>query len=339
MEFNLFEFQQQNGVNRIVFQDRIPFKSVVWEEKFNDVGKLQAVFPKTDDAVSKLKVGKLCTLAQGVYNSSNIMYIHSIKITDKEVWVYGAEAKVLWQKKAMMNIADGYGDTSVEARLEDAITTYGSYSFLQDAYFLDLGTANLDTLEYHNVYEFVTKVLGKYSAGWRVSFDEQNGVLNIFAREGVDKSDTVRFATILGNAAKTEYTANNQNYINRVYCVGQSGDDVVIEVFDKTNNDNEIYSAYLDVRSEFPRPDDMTLADYKAALATRAEMSAIARYTQEKIKISDVDASEYGTEYTLGDVVGVVLDDLHTTVNRRVTGITRVLEGNLDRLSIELSAV
>ena len=149
----------------------------------------------------------------------------------------------------------------------------------------------------------------------------------------------MRFATILGNAANTEYTCDNQSYVNRVYCIGKSGDEVIFVYADRPNSDGELYEAYYDVRSDFPKPDNMTLAEYKDALQNRAQMSLVARHMTETVKVSNVDASEFGSEYVLGDIVGVVLDDLNMTVNRRVTGVKRVIEGNLDKLTIELSAV
>ena len=331
--------EYSDNVNRLVFVDRVPFKSVVWEERYNDIGKMQAVFPITADAVSIVKVGRFAVITPTSEFSPRAMYIHSVRITATEVWAYGSEAKCLWQKAGMMNLGDNNGEVTVKTRLESVISTNGNFSFLGLVTFPNLGTGNYDSLEYNNVYEYITKILDSKNAGWGAGLQVQNGTISINARVGVDKSGTVRFGTFLGNAVTAEYTVDNQSYMNRVYAVGQADDDIVVVQVDQTNSDHEIYSAYLDKRLDFPKPEEMTLEDYQDALQTRAYMSVIARHVRETLKISDINAEEYGSEYTLGDIVGVVIDDLNLTAKRRVVAVKRVLEGNNDKLSIELGAV
>ena len=339
MEFNLFKVVNNGTRNIIEFETRLPFESVVWKEKFVEAGTVQAVFAKTDEALALLKVGKFCTLspAQG----ANLAYIHSIKINGDKITVYGSEAKALWKRKGKINLAPE-GTVNITTKIEAALTgAMFTFTFADaDVVIPNLGTANLDALEYTSVYEYVCEVLASASAGWRASLDEQNGTIRIFARKGVDKSDTVQFASIFGNAADYSYTADSSGYANSVTAVGLDGKAIVTETVTRADDTTgETYSAYLDLRTDFPRGADVTLADYKAALRERAQMSLIARYVREKLDVGDVSAEGFGTDYALGDIVAVYIHELGLNVNCRVTSSTRVIEDGLDTTTISLEQV
>ena len=337
MEFNLFKVVNNGTRNVIEFETRLPFESVVWKEKFVEAGTVQAVFAKTDETLALLKVGKFCTLspAQG----ANLAYIHSIKINGDKITVYGSEAKALWKRKGKINLAPE-GTVSRQAKIEAALKS-AMFTFADDDVIIpNLGTANLDALEYASVYEYVCEILESASAGWTASLDEQSGTIRIFARKGVDKSDTVQFASIFGNAADYSYTADSSGYANSVTAVGLDGKAIVTETVTRTGDTTgETYSAYLDLRTEFPRGADVTLADYKAALRERAQMSLIARYVREKLDVGDVSAEGFGTDYALGDIVAVYIHELGLNVNCRVTSSTRVIEDGLDTTTISLEQV
>ena len=337
MEFNLFKIVNNGTRNVIEFETQLPFESVVWNEKFVEAGTVQAVFAKTDEALALLKVGKFCTLspAQG----ANLAYIHSIKINGDKITVYGSEAKALWKRKGKINLAPE-GTVNLTTKIENALTG-AMFTFADaDVIIPNLGTANLDALEYTSVYEYVCEILKSASAGWTASLDEQNGMIQIFARKGVDKSDTVQFASIFGNAADYSYTADSSGYANSVTAVGLDGKTIVTETVTRTGDTTgETYSAYLDLRTELPRGADVTLADYKAALRERARMSLIARYVREKLDVGDVSAEGFGTDYALGDIVAVYIHDLGMNVNCRVISSTRVIEDGMDTTTISLEQV
>ncbi len=337
MEFNVFKIVNNGIRNELEFENRLPFESVVWQEKFVDAGTVQAVFAKTDEALNLLKVGKFCTLTPA--RGANLAYIHSIKVSDDKITVYGSEAKALWKRKGKINLApEGTVDlkTKIEAALTGAMFTFADADVIVPA----LGTANLDALEYESVYEYVCGVLASASAGWAAELSEQSGLVRITVRKGVDKSDSVQFASIFGNAADYTYTADNSGYANAVTAVGLDGAAIVTETVYRANDGTgETYSAYLDLRTEFPREQDVALADYKAALRERAQMSLIARHAREKLEIGDVEAEGFGTDYVLGDIVAVYIHDLGLNVNCRVASSTRVLEDGLDTTTISLEQV
>lgn len=337
MEFNIFKLVKQGKSNRIQFEDKLPFKSVVWEEKFNDIGKVQAVFPKNADTIELVKVGKFCSLTPG--QGANIAYIHSVKITDDEIWAYASEAKALWQKKAWMNANNNYGDVDLQEWIGDVLNKSTRYTFVGDVLVPKLGTANLDALEYYSEYEYIEKVLSLVSAGWYVKLDENLGTLSVYIIKGEDRTATVRFATIFGNAVNYEYTVDDQSYMNRVYVVGLDGENIIYEYVNRDDASGELYSAYLDLRLDYPRPEDMTLEDYREAMRSRGRMSLIARHKREALRVSDVDANEFGVEYKLGDIVEVFIHELGITANMRVTGSRRTIEGNVDATKFELTAV
>ena len=92
MAFNIFE-KQSNGT--LVLSAVLQTSSIVWEEGFNVIGKLQAVLPKSSEALSTVKVGCFAT----VDTSMLMYYIYGIRLTDDELWAYGYECKALLQKQ------------------------------------------------------------------------------------------------------------------------------------------------------------------------------------------------------------------------------------------------
>lgn len=307
----------------------LPYKSIVWEEGWQTSGSAQVVYTKTDYVLDTVKVGRWI----GLDFSHNLMYIHSVKITDTEVWAYGYEAKELLAKCAMPQ-QTAAGTVDIDDAVEDAITTYCPYSWLGAVTGIgNWGTGNLDSLEYTSLAEYIAGCGKLANKGWHLDRNTTNYLLDFKGYGGTDRTTTVRFATTLGNASDVRYTKSNKTYCNKVYAVGTGG---IIESAEESPIVGETYSALLDLRESFPQ-EDMSEADYRAALQSRAYMSLIARHTTEKIEIGDIDTSEFGTAYHLGDIVAVDIPDLNIITQRRVTLARYTVEGGIIKLKLTLS--
>lgn len=337
MEFEILKMEQVGGVNRIFVEEVLPATSIVWEERYNDIGKMQAVFPRTDITVSKIQTGKFA-LVEGTLR---LMYIYGTKVTDTEVWAYGYEAKALLQKQAMMNAGTNDGEVNVSAAVVAALTLYNGLSWCNAPQLYDwsnLGTKNLDGLEYYSVYEYVKKCVALSDSGWEAEY-QYDGTVTLKALHGVDRTNSLVLSTGLGNISGLIYTEDDQSYMSRVYAVGDDDGTNVFVYDEESNPANEIYSAYLDCRLEFPRPEGMTSADYEDALRTRAHMSLIARHAQRKLNIKNVDPDTLGVNLGLGDVLSVQLPELNLTATMRVVCIRRTMENGLASITMELSTV
>lgn len=328
---------QESGVNRIRLETVVPCKSVVWEERYLDAGKMQAVFAKTDTVMDAVRVGKFALID----GTLRLMYIYGIKLTETELWAYGYEAKALLQKCAMMNNGTNDGKADIATKLADAMTLYGQLSYITTWIFPTgtLGTANLDGLEYNSVYDYIRKCLSLNGHGWNAAYMQSSGTVMLTADTGIDQSDYYLFASELGNVSGLSYALDNQSYYSRVYAVGEDNGSTVYVYEEENNPEHEVYSVYLDCRLDFPRPDDMTRADYEDALHTRARMSLIARHEKETLTVKNIDASGYGSLYFLGDIITIAVPEYDVKQKMRIVCVRRTIEGDLEQISMELSAV
>lgn len=316
---------------KIVLTEVLPYQSIVWEEGWQTAGAMQAVFTKTQYVLDAVRVGRW----MGILASRTLMYIHSIQLTDTEVWAYGYEAKALFDKCAMLPLAPA-GEVYVDEAMDAVITANVPYSWLGSGAFGYLGTANLDGLKYSSVGEFVTGCVKLKDKGWYLSYNKTTGNLAAYGRGGADKTATVRFATVLGNASAIKFTKSDKSYCNKVIALGSDG---ITETAQESPIIGETYSALLDLREEYPREQGVTEADYRAALQTRAYMSLIARHTTEKVDIGDIDTSQFGTDYGLGDIVSVDIPDAYMTTTRQVTAVKYTIEGGIVKTELTLKEV
>lgn len=315
--------------------DLLPFTSVVWEDTFDDIGKLQVVFPKSPDAFNRIKVGAF----GGIPQSSSLMYIHSIEYTDSEIWAYGYEAKALLQKMASYPSPIPRGTQSIQTAINNALDYDQKYRYFAKTLTcdFDLGAANLDAMEYYTLYDFLQKTLRLSDAGLMTRYNSRH-TLDIVAVQSQDVSASVKFSPVLGNMSDYQYTIDNQSDIYSVKALGLSADGALIEAmyYGTLPDDNERTSAILDLRSEYPQPEDVSSGDYFESLMTRARMSQIARHINYKLTVKNVDTEQFGTAYKLGDYVGIALPELSVTAKMRVAKATYTCEGTNTKLALTL---
>lgn len=315
---------------KIVPVELLPYKSIVWEEGWQTSGTAQVVFVRNDYVMDAVKVGRWI----GLDFTRVLMYIHSVKVTDAEVWAYGYEAKELFAKCAMTQ-QPAAGSTDIDQAVETAIRAYCPYTWLGQTLIGNWGTGNLGGLEYVSLAEYISGCALLARKGWKLERNNTTNLLDFGDYIGNDKSAAVQFATTLGNARDIKYTKSDKSYCNKVYAVGENG---IIEEAEESPIGGEVYSALLDLRESFPQ-DTMTTFEYREALQNRAYMSLIARHTTEKIEVGDIDTDEFGTTYGLGDIISIDVPDLYLTATRRVTLARYTIEGGSVELKLTLSEV
>ena len=317
-----------NGI--VVPVELLPYKSIVWEECWQKSGSAQVVFSKTDYVLDSVKVGRWI----GLDITKRIMYIHSVKVTETEVWAYGYEAKEMLAKCALLQQAAA-GTVDIATAMETVITNNCPYSWLGTVSVYISDTANLDSLEYLSLADYVAECANLKKLGYYIARNTVTGKLDFRAQQGTDKTDKVHFATTLGNANDIKYTYSDKSYCNVVYAIGENN---IVESASESSITGETYSAILDLRDSFPQ-DTMTTANYRAALQNRAYMSLIARHNTEKIEIGSIDTSEFGSTYGLGDIISIDIPELYLSTSRRVIAAKYTVEGGNIKLKLTLSEV
>lgn len=325
-------YKTENG--KIMPLEVLPYVSIVWEESWQGIGTAQLVFTRTDYVLDAVRVGRWAGITNRTINQ-RLMYIHSVQVTETEVWAYGYEAKALLQKCALLPLSEA-GTVNVATVIESVLTNNVPYSWFDQIHTENTGTANLDGMEYASVADFVAGCAEMKSFGWAVWYNATTSKLDFEIQSGSDKSGTVIFATVLGNTRNTKYTKSDKSYCNTVIALGSDG---IYESAQESPLIGETYSALLDLRAEYPREQGVTEAAYREALQSRAYMSLIARHTTEKVDIGDIDTSQFGTDYDLGDIIAVDIPDLHMTTQRRVMAVKYTIEGGIVKTELTLKEV
>lgn len=333
MAFNVFKLTVNEGTKKFEFLDRISPISVVWQECENDIGRVQAVFVADEHSRELIKEGRYCSLTPA--KGANFARISGVDDSGGELVAYAEEAKEVFRRVGKFNSGKN-GAVDVQTVIPKAIANSGLSFIDTDVIVPYDGTVNLDTMSYSTIYDYIQLINAIKGAGWHCKLEENLGIMSVSIDKGKDKSDYIQFAPIFGNAYDYKYTVDGTHYRNKIIVVGADGDTPVFEEATNALSWHEIYSAYVDVRSEFPRPKDMTLADYRAALRQRAEDELTRHRTIESLIIPDVEAKGFGEDYGLGDIVSVVLPELGMVKKCRVIAFKRTVEGGMDRTTIDL---
>lgn len=321
----------ENGTFKVV--DLLPYKSIVWVTEYLEHGGLQAVFARSDYVLNAVKAGRYAVLD----DDTTIMYIHTVKITPSEVWAYGYEAKYLFDRCAVAGRTFAtFGDTEIGQAISDQITSYCEYSWLGTITVPELGNGNLDSLDYVSLWDFVACSCEIKNAGFKVVYNSTTKKGDVVVYQGQNHSTTAIFSVGLGNFNGATVTDSDADYINTVYVIGENN---VVVVAQRTGFTGEIYSDVLDLRDEYPKPDEMTDAEYEAALEERGNMMLTERIKTRKIELQELDSYNYGITYSMGDIVTIYDPIAGGTVQRRVVAVQRVIEGNVDKIKITLDEV
>lgn len=330
--------------NELRVLDVLPHKSIVWEEKWQDSGSFQAVFTRTPYVLDAVKAGNFVYLS----GRQTAMYIHTVKITATEVWAYGYEAKQLLDKQALLPIENYNTAVNVKILINTIILFYILFPWFDaensKPLIEEVGTTNIDAMEYLSVFQFLHEVGTAKRAGYNLVFNSSATKLLLTFHRGADRTENngagnspVILSEYIGNIKGSAFTQSNKNFINRVIALGTNG---ITEAAGQPEQDEITYSAVLDLRDSFQwDSEEMTEAEYRAALYTRANMSLIARYSTEQIDAGQVDISGFESDYYLGDIVSIKLPDIGVSDEQRVVAAKWTIEGNKTTLALTFKEV
>lgn len=343
----------------------ITFESLVWEERYLETGEMQLVVPETDENVALFQLGR----AVGIGASDTLMYIHTIKYTDKKIWVYGYEIKELLGKMAVlpeseiptgvMTVADRilyvfdelinrpwlWLHTPVDANIPTLWVTDGTASDTEPKS-IDSSTPQDDAFDY---LELMTRFCKAGSSetkcyGLKLIY-LASGKLQIKVYNGTDRSGAVVFSPALGNMGDVEYTVSDEGYYNAVYALSRGLNEQLSWTVSRSIPSGETERGYvLDLRDEYPLTEDMTntaggATEWSRELLNKAKMSRVARHRTKKVKYSTVSSEGYGTDYILGDIVKVVVPRYNIDMEQRIEAVTFTAEYGKTTTQITLDNV
>ena len=339
---NIFLFDVIGG--KFTGKGVLPYKSVVWEMGFVESGALQIVYDRNSETEARVTVGTFARFQDLPWLPQCLMYIHTVKITRDEVWAYGYEAKELL-KKCELRPQPQWGEQNLTDTITDIFVFNVPYSWfmkydgegdLAGLRAADMGEANIGNLDYMNVFEYIAECCKLKGFGFTVDMDlyENVGKAILYIYEADDHTDKARFSPMLGNLDEYTYVVSDKGWHNIVTAIGMDTDGET-EIYEQVTNreqDEEKYSVILDLRTEMPRDEGVSMADYRSALQTRARMSLGQRKTKRIIDVQDSTVAQGALEYNVGWLVKIILPAFGLSVTKVISKVAFIYEKGQSRV-------
>lgn len=311
------------------------FTSIVWSERFNEVGTFTLHFPRF--LIGRVNTASYvrCSPADngGRILCGRIEYLTTADDGDCEMGGHMLEVllqdRIMYGKGTYTGTVSGAALSAVNENLRNnALTTITISS--DSAEIAESVTAGY---EWDSLSDWLYSLLTPYGASYRIELDADTmkPVFRIItgtdltSDANVDAQPAV-FSSSFGNIVLIGLERQSAGMKNVAYVEGADG---TVVTLDKSGGGHvrEIYKKASDIS-----PDDFSSsAAYTAALSVRA--SEVLAKLGEAVYVSaecDADAlPRYGIDYHLGDICDIVDDELCLSFGMRLTAVDTVCEGGM----------
>lgn len=310
------------------------FVSMVYEERYNDVGTAQLVVNKSEFAARLLCPGRFL----GVPGGASLAVIVSVEDREqngaRELWIYANEAKALLNERVCTGRLNGENQ-AVETVLRDAFASSRPPEImaLGDAAGLS-ATTNTD-YTYPQLGELCKTLCAEVDYGWRLRFDRAAKKLRFELYEG-KTATRIKFSERYGNLSGLYRAVSESGYKTVAYVGGEEkegAERVYATAGDGTLTGlarRELFVDASDIKRE-----ELSLEDYTALLIARGNEELAKSIRTDSIEF-EVSPEGFGTDYTLGDRITCVLPEYGLILTVRVVGATWTWEDNRYTLALAL---
>lgn len=307
----------------------LPFRSLVWEESYADAGVFQAVFSKTAKVAAAVNLGSYI----GIPERDTLMVVTGVEERGKEIWVTGAEAKVLLKNRVFIGTIKG---GNVEERLREAFSGVSPLGVILLGDSNEL-TARTDSQSSHvDLFELSQTWCEVAGYGFRLRFNHREQALFYEIYEGEEKPN-VKFSAQYGNVGTITLKMSEADYKN-VAIVGGAGEGderIFITVGDVDSSGLERREMFVDAR-DLQKEEGMTDDEYNALLSARGTERLAEQVQRVEIDVESVSASGFGKDYNLGDKIYVILREFGLYAIMRISAVNFTFENNKKKVSLVL---
>ena len=304
------------------------FISMTWNEQYSDVGSFMIAVYKDSDTLQYIRKGNF--VAVRPYDT--LMYIYSVEDKNNQLWAYGAEAKVLLQRK----IYNGkLTCKNIETTLKTAVSEKNDISIIGVAENKGLTAKTDSQRSYSSLFDLSKTWCDFAGYGFRLTYDRKNRSLLYDIYEGEYKEDVV-FAEKYGNLYNLRRSSSQKQWANVAYVAGAGEGEyrkvVVCGATDTTGFErSEIFVDARDLQME----EGQTESEYEAILLSRG-LETLANYNEIDELDFEIETSGFGTDYKLGDIVSCLLPEYGLKLSIRICGFTTVYENNKTTTKLQL---
>lgn len=300
--------------------------SVIWTQKYNDLGEFEITVPATLELLNLFRSGVFALREE----SESVMMIEKIQTkTNPEsgdyIVVTGRSAEALLNRRIVWeqtNIDTDIGAAVrllIEQNVTDATDTSRNVPLLNIGTIEAAGQTTQRQLRGECIYDTVKEMMDLAKMGFRVRRYGRALYMDLYH----GKKTEVIFSWEFDNLSQMEYTADNTDFRNTVLVVGEgegTAQKTTAICAGATLNRCEMY---LDKSSSSTNEGTITDEEYQKTLQGEGTTALAEKKTAETVTVEvDTDGIfRYGIDFTLGDIV-TVIDPYGDKVAVRVSQIT-----------------
>lgn len=338
----------------------VQYSTLKGEEYYNAVGKITVVAAATDYNIEHLRKDSFLyrkdtdqafwirrVSPSTADNTITVNGYTTNALLNKRVFAVmsGWDGKVKFAPKGTTGLVDAEGNDFTLAAVENSVEAQLYAAIEENLRKLpNVTTGNVKNLEqtYSGIFEHgqildeVIQTLNLTPYGQRMKFDHRNKrhVFDIYeGRDLTTGSRAVRFSEERGTAKNLVIDLDDSLLKNVCYVRGKKTDESMITVIVGDAEGEDRFEFWLE--EEFSQESEETDADFEERLKTEGKKALAERAAVMNFDI-EIDSSEYGTAYSLGDKVTCVSKRFGVKFDSRITGIKFTQDPQIKTTSLVL---
>ena len=304
------------------------FVSLIWDEKYNDIGKFQLEMQQTSQAANIIKPKRFV----GSTGKKTLMYITAVESANKKIIATGFPAvRLLKDRVSVKEIKN----ENVETALRGLVSEMNPFPFVSLGEISGISAVFSNQISDKSLLEYCTEMCQQTNCGFIMRHDKQNKKL-LFEVYKPEENKALRFSPDYGNLSDESYSVSIGNFKNVAVVAGQgiSESRVTVVVGDTETTGLNRNELYCDARF-LQQTTDESDADYKKRLENYGFEKLAEQINIEKISFS-INPEDFGKKYNLGDVITCMLPTIGVKLKTRITGFSETIQRNKTKFEIDV---
>lgn len=304
--------------------------SLVWSEAYADDGQFSLEVWHTPEMARLLVQGNYC----GIDESDTLALITGVQVRKQKLVAVGKMASGLLARRVSTRRV--YRENA-EAALRNVVAGMEPLERVELGERADIAEVFQAEARDMHVLDYCREVSAACDIGFKLVHDKTAQMLR-FVCYRPSANTNARFATAFGNLGEIEYSASDADYKNVAVVVNKytttSGDV-------STEHRQVVYAGATELEGDARREmivttnsrpeEDENESDFLARLRAEGEAALI-----EKVRIENVSFAVDDARIALGEIITVLLPELHMSLTVRVIGRTITVQRNKTKREISI---
>ena len=304
------------------------FVSLIWDEKYNDMGRFQLEMQQTPQAANIIKTGRFV----GSTGKKTLMYITAVEIKNKKIIATGFPAVRLLKNRVSVKEIQ---NANVETALRGLVSEMSPIPFVSLGELHSVSDVFKNQISDKTLLDYCKEMCQQTDCGFILRHDKQNKKL-LFEVYKPKENKSLKFSPDYGNLSDESYSVSVENYRNVAVVAGQgySTARVTVTVGDTESTGLNRKELYCDARL-LQQTADESDADYKKRLENYGIEKLAEQINIEKVSFS-INPDDFGKKYNLGDVITCILPAIGVKLKTRIIGFSETVQKNKTKIDIQV---